>query len=89
MKKIVIYGSHLCGDTNALIDYLSQKGIGYEYHDISKELSNLKAFLKVRDINPMYDAVKSAGGVGIPTIFVEDELIIDFDQEKLEKSLGL
>ncbi|MFZ5354367.1 MAG: hypothetical protein ACOZCL_16820 [Bacillota bacterium] len=44
----------------------------------------MKRFLKIRDTNPMYDEVRQRGAIGLPTILVDDELMIGFDKEKLE-----
>lgn len=47
----------------------------------------MKRFLKIRDTNPIYDSVKEKGGIGIPTLIIDDEVMIDIDKEKIEKML--
>ena len=47
-------------------------GVEYEYLDFSENLKHLKEFLKLRDTLPLFDAVKAAGGIGIPCIVRED-----------------
>lgn len=54
------------------------------YFDIGLDLGAMKRFLKIRDTNPMYDEVRQRGAIGLPTILVDDELMIGFDKEKLE-----
>lgn len=67
-----IYGSSMCEDTVACIGKLEEKGMAYEFLDITKELPNLKAFLAIRDNSPLYNGVKENGGIGIPCIEKED-----------------
>jgi glutaredoxin-related protein len=70
-----------------LKEFLSQKGVKFGYFDISEDLASLKRFLKIRDNNPVYDDVKKEGRIGIPTLLIDDEVIIGFDREELEKKL--
>jgi len=70
-----------------LKEFLSEKGIEFAYFDISLDLGALKRFLKIRENNPLYDKVKEKGGIGIPTLIIDDEVMIDIDKEKLEKIL--
>ncbi len=49
------------------------KGDGrYEVVDIGIDVRNLKEFLRLRDSNPAFDAVKRRGTVGIPCFVLED-----------------
>lgn len=61
-----MYGSHLCPDSAEAFDVLEKKGVSFDFLDISEDLSNLKAFLKIRESSPLFDAVRSADGIGIP-----------------------
>ena len=40
--------------------------------DFAEKTANLKAFLKLRDSSPLFDAVRQAGNIGIPCIQRED-----------------
>ena len=44
----------------------------YEIIDIGKHVKNLKAFLKLRDNNPVFDEAKQCGAAGIPCFVLED-----------------
>ena len=68
---IKIYGTTQCSDTQACIAACSEKALPCEFKDIT-ELPVLKEFLAVRDNSPLFEAVKKAGGVGIPLIQKED-----------------
>jgi glutaredoxin-related protein len=45
----------------------------------------MKRFLKIRDTNPLYIPVKEEGRIGIPTIVIDDEVMLDLDDEKIEE----
>ena len=62
-----IYGTTQCPDTRDCLAACEAKGIDFDFQDIT-QLPVLKNFLAIRDSDPLYDAVKAAGGVGIPLI---------------------
>ncbi|MFZ5967066.1 MAG: hypothetical protein ACOYVK_07810 [Bacillota bacterium] len=68
-------------------EFLSEKGVKFAYFDISLDFGALKRFLKIRDNHTIYDQVRKEGRVGIPTIMIDDEIIIGFDREKLDEIL--
>ena len=35
----------------------------------------------------MFDEVRGSGRVGLPTIIIDEEIILDFDKEKLNEML--
>lgn len=61
-----MYGSHLCPDVREAIEVLEAQEIEFQFLDITTDLSHLKAFLKIRDSSPLFDAVRDAGSIGIP-----------------------
>ena len=67
-----IYGSMLCRHCVRCREELDDAGVGYEFCDFGEDLKWLKEFLKLRDGNAMYDEVREAGGIGIPTILLPD-----------------
>ena len=67
-----IYGSMLCPDCVECRKDLDTAGVEYQYHDIGDDLRALKEFLKLRDSAPIFDAVREAGSIGIPTILLPD-----------------
>ena len=69
---IKIYGSMLCPDCVQCREELDAAGVAYEYLDFSDDLRNLKAFLAIRDREPIFDAPRSSGSIGIPCILRED-----------------
>ena len=67
-----VYGSLLCPDCVACKKAFEEKGIAFEYHDFGEDLQALKTFLSIRDSDPAYREVKTAGKIGIPCIVKED-----------------
>lgn len=76
MKNIVIYTSSTCANCHDAMDYLDSKNIPYEEKNVSLDPSARKFLLQKKIL-------------GVPAIFVDDEIIIGFDQEKLDSILGL
>ena len=70
-----VYGSMLCPDYVACRKAFDEAGVSYEYLDFADQLPNLKEFLKLRDQNPAFGEVRSAGKIGIPCILREDGTI--------------
>ncbi|MBR3358969.1 MAG: glutaredoxin [Solobacterium sp.] len=83
---IKVYGSPLCPDCVACKEGFDAEGTAYEFIDITGSMANLKEFLKLRDTNALYDSVKEAGGVGIPTLILEDGTItLDYESQFKEE----
>ena len=70
-----IYGSEFCPHCTACKKALDAEGTEYEYIDINKSLRDLKIFLHYRDNDPVFDAAKQGGSIGIPAIVKEDGTI--------------
>ena len=62
---LIVYGAKQCPDVAACREDLDMAGVPYEYRDIA-ELSNLKTFLKYRDTETVFEAVRAEGKIGIP-----------------------
>lgn len=67
-----IYGSMLCPDCVQCRQELDRAGVAYEYLDFADNLANLKAFLAIREREPIFKPVKESGAIGIPCIEKED-----------------
>lgn len=58
-------------------EYLSDKGISYTDHNVAVDLEKRQ------------EMMEKSGQMGVPVIFIEDEMIIGFDQNKIDTLLGL
>ena len=67
-----IYGSPMCPDCVKCKQELEESGIEFLYLDIGEKLLYLKQFLKIRDGNECFEAVRQRGQIGIPCIVRED-----------------
>lgn len=67
-----IYGSMLCKDCVACVEALTRGGVPFEFLDFAADLGSLKAFLAIRDGNPLFDEIRGQGKIGIPCIVRED-----------------
>ena len=77
---IKIYGSMLCGDCVKCCEDLKRCGIAFQFLDFADELRNLKEFLRLRDSEKLFDAVKSDEKIGIPLLVMEDgRLLLSWD----------
>ncbi len=78
MNKIVtIYSTPTCHFCQMTKDFLKEKGIGYTEFNVAQDLEKRQ------------EMIQKSGQMGVPVIFVGDEMIIGFDKERLVSSLGL
>lgn len=70
--KVVVIGSHLCPDTLYALNELSANHVEIQFKNMSASLPELKEYLAVRETSPLYESVKTAGGIGIPCFILED-----------------
>ncbi len=79
--KVKVIGSHLCPDTLYALCKLSEKHVDLEFKNLSASLPDLKEYLAARDSDPLYEAVKAGGGIGIPYFVMEDgSTALDLDE---------
>lgn len=68
---IKIYGMKTCPDCVA-VDEQVKGDDRYQVIDIGEHIANLKAFLRLRDNNAVFDDAKKHGYAGIPCFVLED-----------------
>ena len=73
-----VYGTEICYNCRNYKAIQKARGFEAEFVDITENTTNLKEFLAIRDSEPMYDAVRARGGIGIP-LFVNDDGTKTFD----------
>ncbi|MBT4165409.1 NrdH-redoxin [archaeon] len=73
--KIKIYTTPTCHHCIDAKTFFKEKGLDFENLDVS---SDEKAGAEM---------VEKSGQMGVPVIFINDEMIIGFDKEKVEKLL--
>ncbi|MFC1632693.1 glutaredoxin family protein [Patescibacteria group bacterium] len=75
-KTITIYTSPTCAYCQQAKAYFDEKGISYEDKDVTEDT-------KFAD-----ESVEKSGQFGVPVIEINDEIIVGFDKEALEKKLA-
>ena len=76
-----IYGSMLCPDCVQCRKDLDKAGVDYEYLDFADSLPALKAFLALRDRDPLFDEVRRNGSIGIPCL-IDEQGSVSLDWSK-------
>ncbi|MCT4566175.1 MAG: thioredoxin family protein [Maledivibacter sp.] len=74
MKKVVIFTSNTCPHCHTAKEYLSQNNIEFEEKNVQTDPQARKELVKKKIM-------------GVPAIFVDDEVIIGFDKNRLDELL--
>ncbi len=77
MKEVTIYTTptcHYCKDAKA---FFTESNVPYAEHNVSTDLEKRK------------EMIERSGQMGVPVIFVGDEMTIGFDKARLSELLGL
>ena len=77
MKPVTIYSTPTCHFCQMTKDFLKEKGIEYTDYNVAG------------DMEKRQEMIQKSGQMGVPVIFVGDEMIIGFDKAKLVSSLGI
>jgi glutaredoxin 3 len=76
-KNVTIYSTPTCHFCQMAKDFLKEKGIGYTEHNVAADLEKRQ------------EMIQKSGQMGVPVIYVGDELIVGFDKERLMSTLGV
>jgi glutaredoxin 3 len=77
MAKVKVYSTESCPWCHRVKDFLKEKKIEFEEVDVSK------------DQEAYQEIYKKSGQMGVPQIEIDGEIIVGFDQEKIEKALKI
>ena len=75
-KKVVIYSTPKCPICKRAKAYLDKKGVAYEDIDVSASEE------------AAHQMIHRSGQMGTPVIFIGEEMILGFNQKKMDKLLG-
>jgi glutaredoxin-like YruB-family protein len=76
MKTVKVYSTPSCPWCVRAKEYLKGKNIPFEDIDVAADAAKAKEMVKV------------SGQMGVPVITVDNEVVIGFDQNKLNQLLG-
>lgn len=74
-----IYGSEICSGCRAFKALMAERGFEAEFIEITENVANLRAFLKLRDTQKCFDSIRAEGRIGIP-VFENDDGEITLDE---------
>lgn len=76
MKSVVIYTSNTCPHCHTAKSYLEENKIEFTEKNVTESAEYRKELMDKKLM-------------GVPAIFIDDELIMGFDKAKIDKLLGL
>ncbi len=76
-KKVTIYSTPTCHFCQMTKDFLKEKNIGYTEYNVAQDLEKRQ------------EMIQKSGQMGVPVIYVGDQLIVGFDKERLVSTLGI
>ncbi len=76
-KNVTIYSTPTCHFCGLAKDFFKEKGISYTEHNVAQDLVMRQ------------EMIQKSGQMGVPVIFIGDEMIIGFDKEKIASTLGV
>ena len=76
-KKVTIYSTPTCHFCQLAKEFFKEKGVEYTENDVSTDLEKRK------------EMIEKSGQMGVPVIFVDEEMTVGFDKEKLGAMLGI
>jgi glutaredoxin 3 len=76
-KSVTIYSTPTCHFCLMAKEFFKEKGIEYTDYDVST------------DAEKRQEMIEKSGQMGVPVIFMDDEMTIGFDQAKISQLLGI
>jgi len=76
-KNIIIYSTPTCHFCQLAKEFLAENNVSYTEHDVSSDLEKRQEMIEKSD------------QMGVPVIFVGEEMIVGFDKEKLASLVGI
>ena len=76
-KTVTIYSTPTCHFCQVAKDFLKENNIAYTELNVAQ------------DLDKRQEMINRSGQMGVPVIFVGDEMIIGFDRERLASVLGI
>jgi len=75
-KKVIVYSTSTCPYCKRAKAYLSRKGIDYTEINVAQDKENAK------------ELIQKSGQMSVPVIIVDDEIVVGFNQSRLDKLLA-
>lgn len=76
-KPITIYSTPTCHFCQLTKDFLTENNVSYTDYNVSSDLEKRQ------------EMIDKSGQMGVPVIFIGDDMIIGFDKEKIATLAGI
>ena len=76
-KTVVMYSTPTCHFCQMTKEFFKEHDVEFTDYDVST------------DVEKRQEMIGKSGQMGVPVVFINDEMIIGFDQTKLSKELGI
>lgn len=76
-KKVTIFTTPTCAYCRMAKEFFKQNNIVYEEKDVTNDA-------QARD-----EMINKSGQMGVPVIFVDDDIVVGFDRPRLSELLGI
>ena len=76
-KEVTIYSTPTCHFCHAAKDFFDENGVKYTDHNVATDLEKRK------------EMIEKSGQMGVPGIYVDDQVIVGFDESKLREVLAI
>jgi len=77
MKNVSIYTTPTCGYCRMAKDFFKEHNIAYTEYNVAEDAEKRK------------EMIEKSGQMGVPVMFIDKEMIVGFNEEKIKSSLGL
>ena len=77
MKNVTIYTTPTCSFCKVAKAFFKEHNIAYTEHDVAADRAKAQ------------EMINKSGQMGVPVIFIDDEMIVGFDEAKLTSLLGI
>lgn len=75
--QVTIYSTPTCHFCHAAKDFFTEHGVKYTDYNVATDLEKRK------------EMIAKSGQMGVPVIYVGDQLVVGFDQRKLAELLAI
>ena len=77
MKNVTIYTTPTCGYCKAAKAFFKEHNITYTEHDVAADREKAQ------------EMMNKSGQMGVPVIFVDNEMTVGFDEDRLKSLIGI